>query len=298
MRFFLDTLPDVSGVSRSTPALPPLKPDSGVASARFVSSLFYGALSASYAASDNWAGQNTHNYAVTSNVAYRHNSFGTGWGHAHHFMADMGYLRFVDSTWVKNIDRLQTNFLWNGSGRRLNQSYAIAFASQFLPNKVMQYDFAENRSKEQKVGGFLNPFTLDIGYGAVWTFWSTSNLNFAFATLRLSSSPKETTAPAFTDVHVVEGRNAYYFLTYGFSIAATVNRSFGQHVQWLNNTRVFGNGMDRDHVNFDFSNMVIIKLWKYLQVRLDTRLAYNPMLNYNMQFRQEVLLGFFYERKR
>lgn len=44
--------------------------------------------------------------------------------------------------------------------------------------------------------------------------------------------------------------------------------------------------------------MVIVKLWKYLQLRLDTRLAYNPLFTYDMQFRQEVLLGFFYEHRK
>lgn len=68
--------------------------------------------------------------------------------------------------------------------------------------------------------------------------------------------------------------------------------------RWVNNSRFFGNGLDQDHVNFQFSNMVIVKLWKYLQLRLDTRLAYNPMLNYKMQFRQEALIGFFYERNK
>jgi hypothetical protein len=44
--------------------------------------------------------------------------------------------------------------------------------------------------------------------------------------------------------------------------------------------------------------MVIVKLWKYIQLRFDTRLAYNPMLNYDLQFRQEALVGFFYERNK
>lgn len=87
-------------------------------------------------------------------------------------------------------------------------------------------------------------------------------------------------------------------MNYGFSVATAINKNFGDHVQWINNTRIFGNGLDRDHVNLQFSNMVIVKLWKYLQLRFDTRLAYNPMLNYKMQFRQEALIGFFYERNK
>ena len=105
----------------------------------------------------------------------------------------------------------------------------------------------------------------------MFTFWQKSNINFAFATVQFSSSPKETTAPTFTDANVIEGKRAFYFLNYGFSIAAAINKNFGERVQWVNNTRVFGNGLDRDHVNLQLSNMVIVKLWKYLQLRFDTR---------------------------
>lgn len=264
----------------------------------FKSSSLYGSLSASYAASQNWGGQDLKNYAFMGNLLYRHSLFAGTRSHMHQLMADVGYLKFVDSVWVKNMDRLQTNFLWSSTGKRFNRSYTIAFGTQFLPYTFATYDFEQSKLVERSVGGFLNPFTLDAGYGAVFTFWNTSNLNFAFATLRLNSSPKETTPTTFAESNTLEGRNAYYFLTYGFSVVAAVNKPFGKHVQWINNTRFFGNGLDRDHVNVDFSNMVIIKLWKYLQLRLDTRLAYNPLLNYNIQFRQEALIGFFYERNK
>lgn len=264
--------------------------------AAFISSSFYGSLSASYAASQNWGGRDLKNYAFMGNLLYRHSLFAGTRSHMHQLMADVGYLKFVDSVWVKNIDRLQTNFLWSSTGKRFNRSYTIAFGTQFLPYTFAAYDVEQNKLVERSVGGFLNPFTLDAGYGAVFTFWNTSNLNFAFATLRLNGSPKELTPVTFAESNTLESRNAYYFLTYGFSVSAAINKSFGQHVQWVNNTRFFGNGLDRDHVNVDFSNMVIIKLWKYLQLRMDTRVAYNPLLNYNIQFRQEVLIGFFYER--
>lgn len=42
--------------------------------------------------------------------------------------------------------------------------------------------------------------------------------------------------------------------------------------------------------------MLIVKLWKYILFRFDTRMAYNAMLNYQVQFRQEALIGFLYER--
>lgn len=263
-----------------------------------ISSSLYGALSASYANSDNWNGHDLRNFALQGNLLYTHNRLVGSHSHSHQLMADLGYLKFVDSTWEKSIDNLQVNLLWNNSGRRFNTSYAVAFGTQFLPANFPDYDVEQDKLVNRAVGGFLNPFNLQFGYGGVYSFWGRSNINFAFATVQLSSSPKEFTAPASVKANMMEGGRAYYFLNYGFSIATAINKSFGEHVQWVHNSRFFGNGLDRDHVNLQCSNMVIVKLWKYLQLRFDTRLAYNPLLNYKMQFRQEALIGFFYERNK
>lgn len=266
--------------------------------AAFVSSSIYGSISASYASSSNWNGQDLRNFALVGNLMYTHNLFATSHSHSHQLFADLGYLKFVDSTWEKSLDRLQVNLLWSNTGKKFNSSYTVALGTQFLPSSFPEYDVEQDKLVERSVGGFLNPFNLQLGYGGVFTFWGMSNINFAFATLQFSSSPKEFTAPNFTEANVIEGKRAYYFMNYGFSVAAAINKPIGKHVQWINNTRIFGNGLDRDHVNLQFSNMVIVKLWKYLQLRFDTRLAYNPMLNYKMQFRQEALIGFFYERNK
>ncbi|MBS1583159.1 MAG: hypothetical protein JST66_13255 [Bacteroidetes bacterium] len=257
---------------------------------------FYGALSTSYAASENWGGLDLRHHAFSGNLLYRHTAAGSGRSHLHVAMADLGYLKFVDSTWVKHLDRLQVALLWSTAGRRVRRSWSAALSTQFLPTALLEYDLAEGRTRERAVGGFLNPFTLEAGHGVVWSFWEKSSIDLAFATVRLTASPKATTAPAFVDARTLEGDKAYYFLSYGFSFAALIDRPLGTRVQWLNSTRLFANGIDRDHVNLSFSNLVIVKLWTYLQLRLDTRLAYDPLVNYDLQFRQEVLLGFFYER--
>ncbi len=264
----------------------------------YITTSLYSSLSASYATSSNWNGQDLRNFALVGNVLYSHNLFTATHSHSHQFMADLGYLKYLDSTWEKSLDRLQVNLLWNNTGRKFNSSYTVAFGTQFLPASFPEYDVEQDKLINRQVGGFLNPFNLQLGYGGVFTFWGRSNINFAFATVQFNSSPKEMTAPAFTDANVIEGKRAFYFLNYGFCIATAINKNFGERVQWVNNTRIFGNGLDRDHVNLQLSNMVIVKLWKYLQLRFDTRLAYNPLLNYKMQFRQEALIGFFYERNK
>ena len=88
---------------------------------RTTQSFLYGSLSASYATSQNWAGQDLKNYAFATNLLYRHSVFGNSRSHTHQLAADLGYLKFVDSTWVKHVDRILVNLLWNSSGRKISR---------------------------------------------------------------------------------------------------------------------------------------------------------------------------------
>lgn len=256
----------------------------------------YTSLSSSYSTSSNWQGQDLRNFSFLGNVLYKHNVQDSTRSHAHQVLADLGYLKFVDSLWVKSVDRLQVNLLWASQNKRFDHSYSILLNTQFLANTTWTFDVEQQRTTRTSVGGFMRPFSLEAGYGAVLRFWNTSSINFAFATLKLSGYPKELTAPQFSDATLMQSQAMNYYMSYGLDVITAINKPIGQRLQWINNSRAFCNGFDKDHVNFEASNMLIVKLWKYIQFRFDTRVAYNPMLNYQVQFRQEALIGFFYER--
>ena len=150
----------------------------------------YSALSASYATSSNWQGQNLRNFAFVGNVLYKHAAFDSTRSHAHQVIADLGYLKFVDSVWVKSVDKLQVNLLWAANGKRFNHSYSLLLNTQFLPNTAWVTDPETDRTTAKQVGGFMRPFGLEVGYGAVFNFWKGSSINFAFATLKVAGFPK------------------------------------------------------------------------------------------------------------
>ena len=258
----------------------------------------YASLSSSYSTSTTWQGRDLRNFTFVGNLQYRHALNDSSHGHAHQVLADLGYLKFVDSIWTKNLDRFQVNLLWSNTGRKLKHSYSVVLSSQFLSIKRTEWNSELGKLVERDVGGFLRPFSLEMGYGSVFNFWRTSSINFAFATLKLSGYPKEITAPTFADATFIQGGEMNYFMSYGLGVVTAINKPIGKRLQWMNNSRAFCNGFDKDHVNFDFSNMVIVKIWKFFQLRFDTRLAYNPVINHQLQFRQEALIGFFYERNR
>lgn len=86
-------------------------PDSTTAARSHNNSFIYTSLSSSYSTSTNWQGQDLRNFSFLGNAQYRHGAIGAGRSHAHQLLADLGCLKFVDSIWVKSVDRLQMQLL-------------------------------------------------------------------------------------------------------------------------------------------------------------------------------------------
>lgn len=267
-------------------------------SAQNVFSQLNGALSSSYTANANWQGQDFQHYAFAGNLVARHQKNGVRWNHQHALLADLSYIKFIDSLWIKNTDRIVFQLLWSEEGARFRHSYAINFNTQLLPSYQYNYDF-ESRSmnKERTAWGFC-PATLEAGYGMTRQFWETSSINLAFATIRMSALPQNTTFDSASDQQLARGKRAYYTLDYGLLLTTNIQRKLNDRVTWMNASRFFCNAFNRDQVSLDIQNRITFQLWKFLQLRFETRLAYNPLINYHFQFSQEVMLGAGFELTR
>ncbi|MFM9984780.1 MAG: hypothetical protein ACKVOK_06070 [Flavobacteriales bacterium] len=249
------------------------------------------ALSSSYTANANWQGQDFQHYAFAGSLNARHQKMGGQWNHQHMILCDLSYLKFIDSLWIKNTDRLQVNLLWSEEGTRFRHSYTLNFSTQLLPSFQYSYDYERRINiKERTAWGFC-PATLEAGYGMTRQFWETSNINLAFATVRMSALPRTAAFESVRDEQLVRGNRAYFKMEYGLMLAANIQKKLNDRVVWMNTSRLFCNAFNRDQITIDVQNRITIQLWKFLQLRFETRVAYNPLVNYHFQFSQEVMLG-------
>lgn len=255
-------------------------------------------LATSYSAQSNWQGQDYKNLSFAGSFNYRHQLQKVNWRHQHMVLADLSFLKFIDSLWLKNNDRLQVSLLWNDQQKKILHSYSVQFQTQFLPTYQYGYDYELRKTNRTKMASTFNPSALELGYGAVWNFWETSNINFAFATMRFTTLPRNANMQMQDLPHFAKTDNTYLNLSYGFALTTNIRKQLGDRVEWWNNSRVFCNAADKDHITFEFNNRINVKLWKFLQLRFETKLGYNPAMNYQIQFGQEVLLGMFFERQK
>jgi len=255
-----------------------------------------GELSGSYVVErDPWTGEQASMSLKFLVEGRRRRGFSLGRSSDHQFLTTLGYVTQRDSIWLKSNDQFRLIFRWNNRiNDRYSRSWNVMIQSQWLDSRM----FREGRF--DWTGGFLNPLRLEAAYGFSRQFMKSGSLVLTPATIQVQVMPSKMMRTGAGDDRpfmTVEG--SHVFTRYGFNGLLTIDESFFEGVLvWRNQSRFFMNAISSSHVQFDVHNRVCIRFLKVLQLRLDTVLQYAPETSLRLQYRQEVLLGVFYENKR
>lgn len=258
-----------------------------------------GELSASYIDQRNWDLENHSMVSFLGAIDLRQRlTRKSGWEHCHSFHTEISYMRYADSIWLKSSDYARLRLQWNDkSNKKFQYSYAVFFSTQWLNNYTNTQ--TETGIHRDWSGGIFNPATLELAYGFNKNLWKSSSINIAFVTAKFNTRPRNSEFPDSTreqDQSLFITKHSYVKSAYGFSAQLNVYEELYQKIILVeNDSRLFFNALNRTAINFDFNNRIAIRFLKYLQLRFDLHLIYNPDYSKNLQYRQEVLLGVFYE---
>ncbi|MCW3104731.1 MAG: hypothetical protein JWO09_3171 [Bacteroidetes bacterium] len=251
--------------------------------------------SASYIHYKNWkySGFNNYSFLLRSNVNY--DTVGNSWETHLRFNGELGYMKFVDSTWYKNSDYMDLSAdVIKNTNKTFENIFSFYFSSQFLSTYEMYYNDSGYYAKRWS-SGFGNPMNIDIGYGTTIHFWKTCRANLTFVTFRTS------TMPILEPQESVDENDLVYKRTlitseYGLGIQTYIRKNIGKRVRWENYSRAFANAINRDKFDIDFRNRVIVKIFKCLDLIVDSRIRYMPYPPYKFQFRNEIMLSLTLEK--
>ncbi|MCX6296962.1 MAG: DUF3078 domain-containing protein [Bacteroidetes bacterium] len=251
--------------------------------------------SASYIHYKNWKynGNNNYSFLLRSNVNY--DSIGSLWETHIRFNGELGYMKFVDSTWYKNSDYLDfSTEVVKNTNKKIENIFTLYFNSQFLSTYEMCYTDSGSYNKRWS-SGFGSPMNIEIGYGTTIHFWKTCRMNFTFVTLRTSTTPLLEFEP-FNHENDIIYKKTLITSEYGFGIQTYIRKNIGTHVRWENYSHCFANAINRSKFDIDFRNRIIIKIFRYLDFIIDSRIRYTPYPPYKYQFRNELMLSFTLEK--
>lgn len=141
----------------------------------------------------------------------------------------------------------------------------------------------------------MNPFTFDCSYDFTRPLLKNSRLLLSLATISVTGTPVKRYYGREEEI-MIRTTNSYIRSRYGCSLQLILDEAFRNKTILLDHqSNLVANSLSAEGIRLDIQNRISFKLFRYLQLRFDTRLLYDPSFSYKMQYRQEVLLGIFYD---
>jgi len=133
-----------------------------------------------------------------------------------------------------------------------------------------------------------------MGYGLNWDFGERSNLNLAFATLKLYSIPNYSRQMK-TENQFIKINNSVVDMEYGFSSQLYIQKSITETISWENTSNIFFNELNRTQIFLDVSNIFRVELLANLEFTFKSYFDYNPAVSTKRQLSQILMLGIFHK---
>ncbi len=252
--------------------------------------LYYkGGISATYSMQKNWNDNQTSFITLQTAWLVDYHKEKDESHTFHHLNTEVSYVYYPDSIWKTNTDYLKLNLQWNKKkNNKWERNTALFFATRYL-NK-----YNNNIPNNYWQEGFLNPMELSFSYGWRKRVFKKSSINISLSSLRLMVTPasrvnlKNEATVQFKNNTTITGQ-------YGFQAQNFINETFcNERLLWINDSRVYINQLSEKGILFDAHNILAIKIYKFLEVRIDTKLQYDYLISSKLRFKQEALLGVYY----
>lgn len=259
---------------------------------------FSGSVTAAYAQEDN--GDDRHystlSFQALTDLLYRGKT-NNNYSFQHAFKSELSYLHFIDSIWIINSDYFKLQLQWNkNSEKKWETTWMLYVSSRWLNKWDKKTIDGEEKKKWQE--GFFNPARVEFSYGWNKHFWKNSNFSGSLATIKIASIPRNDFSFQPSEKNLLTTKHSYIQSEYGLSLQLQVAESyFKDLIVWRHQTRIFANALNKKGVHADVSNRIAVHFLKFMELRFDTKILFDPDYNQHLQIRQEVLLGVFYQHQ-
>lgn len=245
--------------------------------------------------SSNWKGSTVNTFSVSVDADYLFNKISEKSTTLFSTKTEIGYTKFIDSIWNKHADKLNSQLIWKQKKKRLDSSFSAALTAQLLNSYLYDYDPTTNKNRKQRTGGFFNPASFETGFGFGITFWNTSIFNLSLASARILIDPNNEKTAASGKKYIGAVDKGVVLFDYGCSMQILALKELYKKVEINSSSKFFVNGFDKYRVQLDMVHKFNYSIWKWLQVRADIKIVYDPLFSTKLQYRNELLFGVFYD---
>ncbi len=210
----------------------------------------------------------------------------------HELKAEIGYAKYIDSTWIKQSDYLYLNSIWIYTSSTIQNSFTINLKTQIADTWIYQ---GYKDPVRTWTSGPLLPASLVAGYGMNIQFQNKSYINIAFASLKLNSKPRFEFS-IYDSKNVIVAEKVIYNTSYGLQLQCMLTSKLLKSIDWEYRAQFFATGIDKKQITFDAQNSFSFRPVSFIKLRLEQKIAYDFYSSEHLQFRVEMMMGFVLEK--
>jgi hypothetical protein len=248
-------------------------------------------ISASYISYKNWKynGYNNFSFILRENLNY--DSIAQKTETHLRINAELGFMKFSDSIWYKNSDLLDLSLeISRNSEKRIRNVFSLSLNTQLLSSYEIRID-SNGEEFNAWSSGFCNPLSLDLSYGSSVRFWKSSRININYVNLRTTVQPLPDPSSLDSGSEIIY-KKSLIRSEYGFTIQTFIRHNLSERLRWESHSKIFANAINRERIELDLRSKFSLRLLKYFNLILDSRLKYTPSYPSKLQFRNELMLAF------
>jgi hypothetical protein len=249
-------------------------------------------LATSFIINQNWEELSRNSVLLAGNININYCKKSNGFMRVNELRSELAYLRFIDSLWIKNTDRIFLSSTWTlGTLRSLKNSFFISLKTQ-LTDTWTENGTTHNRKWRS---GPLQPAVLTPGYGVNWELWQRSFLTISFASMKITSVVAGKSPPPESKL-VARSGTMTIFSEYGLNLQSSIYKPLSKKLTWENYTTFFASGINKEVISLDMQNLLSYRPSKNFKLRIESRLLFDILQSPYLQSRTEILLGYYFSK--
>jgi hypothetical protein len=244
-------------------------------------------IATSFVINKNWKDNTNSNFLLSGNFKFS-TARNSQLKRITEVQTELAYIKFIDSIWVKNNDRLFISNIWILERKKFNQTISASFTTQITDTWIPS---SNSLSPDRKwKSGPLLPASFLISYGIIYRPMPLNFINLSFPAYKIGSLPVN--GKVNEELKILSHEKRYVlFNEYGISLKMNIESKIFKRISIENYTLLFIGIGSQTIYNLDMSSILSYSPLKNFKLQFENKLFFDEKFSDKMQVKYDMLLG-------
>ncbi|MFZ7114894.1 MAG: hypothetical protein ACO1G9_05905 [Bacteroidota bacterium] len=236
----------------------------------------------------NFKNNNNLNFDISTRYNQNRNKTGPLHKTRQELNFELSFTKYVDSIIEIRDDAIEMKSNWEFHSLKVVNALNLELRSQFTNS--YEYTFTKNELIKALSKETLFPAVICLGTGFNFKLKKDNLINFSPVDIKTTFLTEKLIL--FYPAHNRLSERFFYQTEIGASLTVTIYKIWAKdQLSWRNNSRIFIKDLTRAGATFYSKNRIMYELYKWINLSFENQLLYDPIYNYKLQLKNEMVLG-------